>query len=120
MDNDLVVRMVGREVSNEDDDEVHQLGLVVMLAIVEEIGGNVTELEADSFTSEDVLDVVVPDQPLEQGAGLHGHVQRVLGQGGWHGVPLASVTTLVEQHPVQHRHGPTKLGTLENYTFISC
>ena len=49
LDYGLVVRMISSEVSTQHNHQVEQLGLVVMLTIVEEIAGDVSELQTDSL-----------------------------------------------------------------------
>ena len=56
-----------------------QLCLVVVLTVEEQVAGDVSELQGDSLTAEDSLDLVVPHQEVQEGAGLYGYGQGV----GW-------------------------------------
>ena len=106
--------MVGCEVAHQHYDQVEELGLVMVLAVVEQVAGNVSKLQRDALRAQDVLDVVVPDQTVEQRAGLDTHIQGVLGElSRADRVPSAVVPALVQQHPVQHGHRPAQLRALQ-------
>lgn len=47
--------MLGRKVSDKDDGEVQQIRMIMMLAVPNEVAGNVPELEGDAFLAKHLL-----------------------------------------------------------------
>merc|ERR1719320_1869359 len=108
--------MICCEISHQHDHLVQQLCFTVVLAIVQQVACNMSELQGDSFRSKDCLHlahpVLVSHQPVQQGASLHGNSKCVLRKGSWSAISV-TIPPLMEQHSVQHRNSPSQLRPLQ-------
>ena len=50
----------------------------MVLTVVEQVTSNVSELQRDSLTAQDILHMMVSDQAHEQGAGLYRYIESLL------------------------------------------